>query len=487
MRRIPESARIVSVGLLGAALAACGPSSQSPTPLRSGEPPTARIPVIVDADFDHSDIAALLILLGDPAIEVRAITIAGTGLVHCQTGRLVTRYLLDELGTPTIPFGCGRETGGPDAHPFPDAWRALADDAYGLDIAPTAEPGVPRDAAGLIAETVDSSRSAPTVVTLGPLTNLEDAFAVDPTLPDRIAGIHAMLGSVDAPGNVLIDGLDETHRLEWNAYADPSAVDAVFATDVPVSIVPLDATDDVPVPVDLAERLASDHQAGAADLMYESLLRNPDRMRVEFGQQLWDELAALTLTDPDLATWEESLLLAEPDGRLTRDEAGRAVRFAIAADRLAVEEAFLSSLRRGGPRVTPFRLAGTLAVSFDGTTCSLRGESNETGLHVVDYAGPSDGPSGVTMAGVRPPNRWEQLLAMLPTIDVAAQPPDWVVVGPVAEDSEGTGRPVSAAGDLEEATYGPLCFRGTFPDVVFTPGIPFQPGVGELAAPAASR
>ena len=482
MRRIPGTARAVSVGLVAAAVAACGTGPGSPPPLLSGEPPTSRLPVIVDADFDHSDIAALLILLNDPAIEIRAISIAGTGLVHCQAGRLVTRYLLDELGASDIPFGCGRESGGPDAHPFPDAWRAVADDAYGLDIPPSAEAGVPRDAAELIAETVDSSPSAPTVVTLGPLTNLEDAFTADPALADRIAGIHAMLGSVDAPGNVLTAGFDATDRLEWNAYADPSAVEAVFGTDVPISIVPLDATDDVPVPLDLTERLGSDHQAGAADLMYELLVRNPDRMRADLGQQLWDELAALTLTDPDLATWEEGLLLTGSDGLLTRDEAGRPVRFATSADNEPVEEALLTGLRRGPPRATPFRQAGTLAVSFDGSTCSLQGESNETGLHLLEYRGTVDGPSGVAIAGVRPPNRWEQLLALLPTIDVEAQPPDWVVSGPFAEDSEGTGRPVNAAGDLDEAIYGPVCFRGTFPDVTFTPGIPFQPGVGKLGS-----
>ena len=134
------------------------------------------------------------------------------------------------------------------------------------------------------------------IVALGPLTNLEDAFAADPTLPDRIAGIHAMLGTVEAPGNVYIDGLSGG-GVEWNAYADPSAVEAVFATDIPISIVPLDATDDVPVPADLTERLATDHAAAGADLMYELLLRNPSRLNGAEGQQLWDELAALAVSD----------------------------------------------------------------------------------------------------------------------------------------------------------------------------------------------
>lgn len=482
MRRIPGTARVLSVGLVCAAIVGCGSSSGSPPPARSGEPPTARLPVIVDADFDHSDIAALLVLLRDPAVEVRAITIAGTGLVHCQTGRLVTRYLLDELGASDIPFGCGREAGGPDAHPFPDAWRERADEAYGLDIPPVAEAGVPRDAVELIASTIDASPSAPTFVTLGPLTNLEDAFAADPILADRLAGIHAMVGVVDAPGNVILDGFDTSDRLEWNAFADPSAVEAVFGTDVPISIVPLDATDDVPFPVDLADRLATDHQAGGADLMYELLLRNPDRMRPEQGQQLWDELAALALTAPDLVTWEEGSLLAGIDGRLTRDEAGRGVRFATAADRAAVEDALLAALRQGPPRATPVRLAGELAVSYDGSSCTLQGESNETGFHLVEYRGPSDGPSGVTIAGVRAPHRWEELLALLPSLDVEAAPPDWLIEGPLAQDQEGTGEPATAAGDLDEGVYGPVCFRGTWPDIVFTPGVPFQAGGGALGA-----
>ena len=86
------------------------------------------------------------------------------------------------------------------------------------------------------------------IVTLGPLTNLEDAFAADETLADRLAGVHAMLGTIDAPGNVFVNGLDGKDPFEWNAYADPSAVSAVLASDVPISIVPLDATEDVPVP-----------------------------------------------------------------------------------------------------------------------------------------------------------------------------------------------------------------------------------------------
>lgn len=142
-------------------------------------------------DMDHSDLAAIAVLLRDPAADVRAITISGTGLVHRAGGRRVTSYLLEQLGVPDIPFGCGREEGGPDARPFPAEWRVVADDAYGLEIPPQPQSGLPPDATSVFLDAVATGPVAPTIVALGPWTNLEDAFAADPAVADRIAGILA--------------------------------------------------------------------------------------------------------------------------------------------------------------------------------------------------------------------------------------------------------------------------------------------------------
>jgi purine nucleosidase len=474
--------RVGVLGLVAALLvAACG-SGPSSTPILTGEPPTTRIPVIIDSDLDLSDIAAIAILLRDPKLDVRAISIAGTGLVHCQGGRLLTRYILDELDASATPFGCGRQDPGKDGHAFPDAWRARADAGFGLDITPQVESGVPRDAVEVISAAVAESPSAPTIVTLGPLTNLEDAFAADPSLADRLAGIHAMLGTVEAPGNVLVDGHGEADRLEWNAFADPSAVAAVFEADVPISIVPLDATDDVTVPADLVDRLETDHAAGGADLVRELLIRNPGRLQGGQGQQLWDELAALSLTDPDLAQWSESGLTVGADGHLTEEEAGRPARFAASADRPAVETALLEALRRGGPRATPFQLAGELSVSFDGVRCRMSGHSDRDGPHALAFTGRKGEPSGVSIVGTSEPHTWQDILTLLPTFDVQGDPPDWMVVGPTAIDETGAGSEITTTGDLAEGFFGPVCLRGTWPDLTLTAGTPFEVGSGTIGS-----
>ena len=475
-RQGPARASLAIVAAL--VVGACGASASSSRPLATGEPPTARIPIIVDTDVDVSDIGALVVLLRDHRVDVRAVTIVptGTGVTNCAAGRRVIQYVLEEFGATTIPYACGREDRGPDGQHFPDEWRLNANEGWGLTMPPRPQTDLPEDAVTLITRTVADSPSAPTIVALGPWTNLEDVVRADSTIGDRIAAIHAMGGAVDVPGNVIVGDLTAESGLEWNFAADPSVVSIVFGTATPISLVPLDATDDVPVPRDLADRLAEDHQAAGADLMYELLQRVPTRITGE-GQQLWDELAALALVDPDLATWEDANLLADNTGRLTRHEAGRPVRVATAADPAAVEASFLEALRVGPARATPFTLAGQMTVHWDGSTCAADiTDGLKPGVVALKFQNDTGDPGGVIIAGVREPHTWAEVLELIRTIEASgatASPPDWVVQAGGAFDDAGAGGTISGSVRLEPGTYGPICFSGQPPDGKLGAGQPF--------------
>ncbi len=457
---VPLTALLVLLG-------ACAPQTPPSSPTTAGP-----LPIVIDADMDASDLVAVMVLLQDPTVDVRAIVIDGTGLVHCAGGRRVTRYLLEELGRTDIPYACGREDAGPDGRAFPDDWRAVADDAYGLDIPPQIQSGFPPDGVDLLREAIDGSPTPPTIVALGPWTNLEDALAADPSLADRIAGVHAMLGTFASPGNVSVDGHDGDDPFEWNAFADPSAVEAVLATDIPVSLIPLDATDDVPVPGDLPERLAALTDAGAANLTWELLVRFPSRLAADEGQQLWDELAALTVRAPGLVSWTEATVVTDEHGAIRPDPAGRPIRYATAADRAAVEVALVDGLAQGGTRATPFAPAGTLTASWDGTTCSLTAPAGP-GLYLVDFQGPAGVPSGVLIAGVAAPGGWSDLTTFLDGVDLASEVPEpaWLLQGGQIVDEAGAGVRVSGTALVEPGSWGPVCVQGTWPDMTFTPGI----------------
>lgn len=85
-------------------VAACGGPTYSASPAPSPTPTTATTapspsggpvgspsespaagsltPIVVDTDLAADDILAIMVLLRDPAIDVRAITVSGTGEVH---------------------------------------------------------------------------------------------------------------------------------------------------------------------------------------------------------------------------------------------------------------------------------------------------------------------------------------------------------------------------------------------------------------------
>ena len=164
-----------------------------------------------------------------------------------------------------------------------------------------------------------------------------------------------MAASVDAPGNVFVDDLTADDRLEWNVVRDPPAFASIVESDVPITLVPPDATDDVPTTDDLKSRLA-----GSAAGRREPRLRalgaraGPHVVR---GSSC-GTVAALTLVEPDLATVQEIKLAVAPSGRLDRSDAGREMRVAMSADNGAVDDAFMQALERGGPRATPFEAGG---------------------------------------------------------------------------------------------------------------------------------
>ena len=95
-----------------------------------------------------------------------------------------------------------------------------------------------------------------TLVTLGPLSNVADAASLDPAFASHLAGIHAMAGTIDAPGNIAYGDTSPADGVEWNVGADPDAMAAVLALDVPMTLVGLDATNDVPVPADIVDQLS---------------------------------------------------------------------------------------------------------------------------------------------------------------------------------------------------------------------------------------
>jgi hypothetical protein len=309
-----------------------------------------------------------------------------------------------------------------------------------------------------------------------------DAAELEPTVfARRIAGIHAMAGTIDAPGNIEYGETSPSDGVEWNVGADPDAMAEVLALDVPITLVGLDATNHVPVPPDIVERLGTDHAAAAADIVYEMYAKTP--FLSADGNSYWDPLAALTLTDPSLATWEDVAVTMQPTGpgagRLARDAGGRTVRAAMTADGDAFMTAFLDRLRTGEPRANPFTVTGELEVRWDGEACTIASDppttAGPTRFTLVNTSGADANLQGATVV---PPKTWDDVIDFIESADLSdpsLQLPAWLVPLEInvqaAAGGSGTGFAALPSGEV-----GVACVTGTFPDLTFHDGGSFTVG-----------
>ena len=470
-RSIRHLTALAAVALVAAACASSATVTPSPAPSASVEAGGPR-PVVITTDMGMDDLLAVYVLLRDPAVDVRAITVDGTGLVHCGPGLRNLRRILVAFGRPEIPFACGRDDAGPDWVPFPEEWRASSDDLYGIVLPPVVGTEFPPLGEDLLARVIDDAPSPVTIVALGPWTTLQDLFAAHPATLANVAGIHAMAGAIDVPGNMDVAGIAPDDRIEWNVGADPDSVADVLALDVPVAFVPLDATDDVPVPADILTRLETDHDAAGADIAYETYARTP--FLSSPGNYWWDSAAAVLLTDPGLGTWEDTTVSINDRGRIDRDAAGRAARIAVAADGSRVTDAVLTGLRRGAARPEPFTVLGSLVMTWDGTSCRVDGEPPTTaGLTRIELHNASAEGAGLLAAGVREPKTWADALAWVDDADLSNPDiaiPDWLVE--VAGDGvfAGPGSAATAIIELPAGTVGVICATGEWPEFTMVDG-----------------
>lgn len=226
----------------------------------------------MDQDGGWEDVAALAILLRSP--DIRVLGIATTpGIADPQTGQSRVRQLLSDLQE--------REARLSDAIP------ARAD-----------------------------------VLATGPLTGVARLIRTGKP-PSTITW---MGGAIAAAGNAK-------GGAEWNAAADAKALSTVLASAIPLTLCPLDLTNQFPAQADLLA-------PGGAPVT-----RKIRTAYAEPGRFYWDELAAASLVAPALFERHEWNLTSDNNGRLRVSPKGRKVTVLQGCDAKAFHALLRTSLR----------------------------------------------------------------------------------------------------------------------------------------------
>jgi inosine-uridine nucleoside N-ribohydrolase len=188
--------------------------------------------VIFDTDIgdDIDDAYALGFLLRSPEVQVLGVTTAFED-THLRA-RLATRFL-KAAGRGEVPVYEGPRTEGV-SHFSQGRWaEGSPDRAY-------------PDAIEFVLKTIRESPGQITLVAVAPLTNVGALIAKDAKTFGKLKRVVLMGGSVERGY-----GNKDTPDAEWNIVNDVAAAKALFASGVPLYVMPLDSTQ---IPLDAARQ-----------------------------------------------------------------------------------------------------------------------------------------------------------------------------------------------------------------------------------------
>lgn len=203
--------------------------------------------IIIDTDPGQDDAFAILLALASPEVDLLGITTVAGNVPLSLTHRNA-RQVLELAGRSEVPVfaGCAR----PMAVPLVTAEHVHG--ATGLDGAELPEPVMPLQDRHAVEFIIDTLMKEPegsvTLCPLGPLTNIGTALTKAPEIASRIRRIVLMGGGLFEGGNI-------TPAAEFNIFVDPQAAAIVFASGVPIVMMPLDVTHKVRTTRERVERI----------------------------------------------------------------------------------------------------------------------------------------------------------------------------------------------------------------------------------------
>lgn len=201
--------------------------------------------IILDTDIgtDVDDAMALSLAALSPELGLEGVTtVHGDAPLRAR----IARRILELAGRPDVPVVAGASI--PLQMPLPPNFHWMpklrGHEGQGIlkpeELTPTTDlAATSDDAARFIIERARAYPGELSLLTIGSLSNVGRALQLEPGLADMIQDITIMGGAVD------IAGTDWHPMLETNLNCDPLASSLVFASGIPLTVVPIEVTTQV--------------------------------------------------------------------------------------------------------------------------------------------------------------------------------------------------------------------------------------------------
>lgn len=299
---------------------------------------------MIDTDVDFDDYMAIVYLLQHPDIDVVAISVTGCGASHLSHGvrNIANLLTLFGPGAESIPILKGAAAPLRYSNVFPGDVRQDADIHYAAPFPGTNPSPNIVNAQDWLTNYFLSTRQTITLLSIGGGTNFGTLFLkakTDAGLKRAILqGIEeiVMMGgnllpeyiSPGAAGNIL-PTLGEhpyyTNKVaEWNIFVDPLGAKLMFEFGVPIRLVTLNATNDVPIDSAFVQKLNA-IATPQARFISQILAFPANAAGIGSYLSFWDPLAACAIAVPPLVAMQPFKLRIEQELDEENDQSGKII------------------------------------------------------------------------------------------------------------------------------------------------------------------
>lgn len=198
--------------------------------------------VILDVDTSGDDLMAILYMLDQPDMDIKAITIVH-GVSDVEKGAEIVLRVLALTGHTDIPVVKGADVPMEGINAFPAKWQPSVDHPFGLELPPhTLKPSTQK-ADEVISTLLKKYKGDISILALGPLTNIAEAFVKEPAMAGYVNGIYVSDGAVYVKGSINLEYPAIKNTVAgWNLWVDAKAASVVFGSAAQITLVPLDLT-----------------------------------------------------------------------------------------------------------------------------------------------------------------------------------------------------------------------------------------------------
>jgi purine nucleosidase len=272
----------------------------------------AKRPIIIDCDPGQDDAICLLLAMSSPdELDILGVTTVAGNVPLALTERNA-RQIRDiaDRSDVKIYAGCSK----PMVRDLVTAERVHGKTGIdGIEIVEPKQPLEDKHAVDFIIETLNGAdRESITLVPMGPLTNIAQAFTKDPTILEKVEQIVLMGGAMREGGNI-------SPSAEFNILVDPHAADIVFRCGRPITVMGLDVTHQVLATPERRDRIrAIDNEAARATAGMLDFFNRHDTVKYgSMGAPLHDPCTIAFLLKPDLFEGKFCNISIETESELT--------------------------------------------------------------------------------------------------------------------------------------------------------------------------